>query len=1021
MDIGLLNVEGFAGINDAKATVSRVMSLHQLDAAVFTETWLPYSTPFDVIGYRCYVSDSPPVANTNRHQGGVLICIRTPLSITHVGSVCTPTYQAVTVTFYHPALHEELTLSGAYVSPRCTPADTSRLLDHLAAARGGAAVIAGDFNARHTDWDRTKTPRGNAVRSFLIRQHYRAAIPAAPTYRSHHGSSTVDFSVYRGLSSTCCVLKHGSWDARSHHRLVVTRYKRRDAGTLRIPRSVLANPAIRRKVKITYDSSLPRLTAQVYGALSPDEVEATMKKVIQETVQPWLTHFYPKPPRFRPGWNHALERMSKRRRQLLRAAARTKDADLSAQARALDKDIKRTFRRNKRRLLRNSIQEAATHSDTALGPQLSAILARFGLKSDTNEGLQIDPAAFTRYMQQTQRADPKITLEPFYPVRGFKDELRSAILRGKAGKAPGDDGVMNEMMQIHPDGFSALLLELWAAVGRTEYMPMALRDGVVVPLFKKGDPTQPENYRPIVLLSHFRKAISSALNAVVTKAYQFHPNQWGFQSKVGTDFAILHASAKAQYGKDNIAVLDLSRAYDTVPRLRLAELCLHRLGAPVSTMILPLLSPITIRTKGQRSTEEVAELVCGVPQGDVISPTLYNIFMEPLLETVCGTFPDGLSCYCDDTTGLARNPRELQAILNMAHSWAEANGMKWNARKSAALTDGTTVRLGEECLRNAQCVDYLGVSLTRRGTTDGRYQSRVKAAGFVLHQLMHALRGVRLSPTLKYKLFRAHVISRIDYAVPCIPMTPQAEQACDALERRGIAWCLSRPQSSLRDMARAAALVGFMTRAYRQEHLSWKMAGKLVMGAQLTEGYTARERATGHRYHRVLRCFAEHPHSPVWPEWPDQLTTLQERCTEASEKVWIEQLNWANRHRTRPIPKQRQRACVPILRSRAPLWVQLLCIRWYLYRFPTPHTPLNPNGLETMRRALGRRCCTALVIGGLKSALADYAPPSQAQPTGLHTRTALGPHDANPTACTTPTPRASEVQQVPHTTTTPHH
>lgn len=976
MEVGLLNVEGFAGKRNAEHTASRILSLHNLDAAVFTETWTAPDQAPQISGYQVFCSDAPPVPGANRLQGGVMVCVRQQFTVSSAGGVCTPLYQAMTVTIYHPDLHEEISLSGVYVSPRCTPEDTTKLLNHLAAARGGAAIIAGDFNARHTDWDRTVTPRGTALRSFIIRQHYRTAIPTAPTYSSHQGSSVVDFSVYRGLSTAICVIKHGSWDAKSRHRLVITRYKKRESGTLRIPRSVLQNPAIGSRIRTQYDTDLPKLSAQVVAAHSPEELTQAMQNVKHKIIQPWLNHVHPRPPRFRPGWNRHLERKSKERKSLLRKAARTSNDTLRRQAQLLDVQIKREFRRNQRRLLRQALANTTNRTETDTHLQLSNIMACFGRRAFNGEGVRIDPSIFTQFLQRSQRQDPAVELQPFYPLDGFEEELRSAITKGKTGKAPGEDGVTNEMMQLHPTGFSRLLFEVWAAVGRVEYMPRDLREGIVIPLFKKGCPKNPGNYRPIMLLSHMRKAISSAINSMVTKQYQFHHNQWGFQANVGTDLAILHTSAMVQQGLNNIAVLDLKSAYDTVPRGKLAAICNQRLGSSLTAMILPLLSPMTVRTKGQQATEEGAVLTCGVPQGDSISPTLYNIFMDPLLEQVCDKYPNGLSCYADDTIGLGRTVCDLQSILHMADQWAQKNNMRWNCSKSAAMTGGQEVRLGKEALRNAQTVEYLGVSLTRQGTTDGIYQRRIKTAGFVLHQLTRALRSIKLSPVQKYRLFRAHIISRIDYAVPCTPMSTQAVKACDNLEARGIGWCLSRPRSGIKDIARAAALVGFIPRPYRNEYLTWRLAGRLTAGILTGKSGTQWDANNARRAHKALSALAHHNHSPIQPEWLDDPDALQARCAKATTASWQRQTSWANRHKTRHIPNTHHRTCVPALRAPLPIWIQTLSIRWYLYRFPTPLTPLRTEDHEAVRDILGCHTLPPRAKEKLTRALTKYAPPT---------------------------------------------
>ncbi|PXF39596.1 RNA-directed DNA polymerase from mobile element jockey [Gracilariopsis chorda] len=928
------------------------MQLHQLDALVLTETWLAPDAPIKIPGMECFLSDAPHVPRANRRQGGVLVCVRAPLVVRLAAGVCTPTYQAMTVTLYHPGLHDEVTLSGVYASPQASQQELTKLLSHLSAASGGAAIIAGDLNARHPNWDKKKNAQGSVVRDFIIKHRYRIAVPANPTFQSPHGSSTVDVSICRGLHTVCCVIKHGSWDRRSHHRLVITRYKRRPAGMLRVPRSILNSPAIGKKVKAQYDVQIPKLADQAVGVQSPKELDSLMADIVEAVTQPWLQHVRSKAPRFRAGWTHTLERKSRRKRELLRQAAKSGKKELRKEAEMMDRAIKREFRRRKRRLLRRALAELAEGTETDEELRLDQTLARFGLAVDCEDTPHVDPLTFTNYLASSQRDDPTIQMEPFYPVPELKEEIRNAIIRGKRNKAPGEDGIMFEMLQLDPGGFGNLLFEVWAAVGRVEHMPLSLREGVVAPMYKKGDASRPESYRPIMLLSHMRKAVSSAINAIVVKAYKFHPNQWGFQRRVGTDSAILHANDMLLHGKDQVAILDLKRAYDMVPRAKLVELCRHRLGSSLTAMIAPLLAPTRTKTKGQSATERSVDLVCGVPQGDVISPTLYNIFMEPLLERVCSLYPNGLSCYCDDTVGMADTREGLQCILDEVEAWAVQNDMEWNPDKSVSMAQSPGVSLYGSRLKNMSEAPYLGITLTQYGVTDTRYRERVKVAGFILHKLMRALKGVPLSPIQRYRLLRSQVISRIDYAIPTIPISVLAAEECDKLERRGLAWCLYRQHKGLPDTARAAALVGLYSRAYRYDRLSWKLAWRLTLAAQVERQWSGNAGYRPGKAGRVLRYFSQAEHSPIVPVWLTNLQELGAKCADMVEGSWARQLRWANRHRTRPLPNTRQRSAVPVLRSKVPLWAKLRCVSWYLYKLPNPRARLSAGKLEEVKAAL---------------------------------------------------------------------
>lgn len=969
MNVGILNVEGFRGPDDATRTASHVMRLHQLDALVCTETWLTPDKKVHVPGASCFLSDAPHVQRTNRHQGGVMVCVRTPLIVHTAAGVCTPFYQAMTVNFYNPTLKEDLTLSGVYVSPRCPVEELSRLLRHLAGAGGPAAILAGDFNARHTDWDRAQNTRGGALRQFVLRRHYHTAIPTSPTYSSRQGSSTVDFSICRGLDAISCIVRHGSWNNTSRHRLVVTKFTPCPPGSTRVPSTVLSNPNVRKKVQECYTKSLPILTSEAAGVSTEKELNLLMNRIQDHTLQPWLPHVRRKPRRFRPGWTFRLERKSKRRRSLLQAAQLRHDPTLRKEAMTLDREIKREFRRNKRRALRQALRTACEDENSSL-TQVSQVLHRFGVHAGSPHTLDIDPAEYTAHLRSLQREDEQVELTPFYPLQELEKEIRTAITRGRKGKAPGCDGIVYDMMQLDPEGYAKLLLEVWAAVGRTEHMPTALREGVVYPLYKKGDTGLPESYRPIVLLSHMRKAISSAVNSIITHQYCFHPNQWGFQKRMGTEQAIIHTQHMISQGQHTVAVLDLKKAYDTVPRTKLIDICENRLGSSITDMIRPLLAPMPVRTKGQSWAAAPASLRCGVPQGDCISPTLYNMFMDPLLEKISDKYANGLSCYCDDTTAVAKSNQDLQDILNEAQDWAAANGMEWNVAKCSAICDEPGVTLNGAPINRATEVPYLGVSLTQQGVSDTRLQERIRNAGYLLHKLTGLTRGLHLSHLQRYHLFRSQIVSRVDYALHCTPLSPEVATQGNRLEQRGLAWCLSRKPVGIKDLERAAALVGFLPLHHRRKRLAWRMISRLLHTMQLGNqgNRVARDRAS--KAERVLRLYQHMQQSPLAGLGHLGKPSLERKCESVLESIWPQMLQHVNRHKTRPLPNSKRRGPAPVLRARVAPEVKRLSILWYMYKLPSPTIPVPKHQHEAIRLALEASTLTKRHATALTAALA---------------------------------------------------
>lgn len=73
------------------------------------------------------------------------------------------------------------------------------------------------------------------------------------------------------------------------------------------------------------------------------------------------------------------------------------------------------------------------------------------------------------------------------------------------------DDVHSEMLQTAPAVFARVITKIWEVVGKTKVIPEAWTRGILVPLHKKGANNKLENYRPLCMLSHNRKAVERAV------------------------------------------------------------------------------------------------------------------------------------------------------------------------------------------------------------------------------------------------------------------------------------------------------------------------------------------------------------------------------------------------------------------------------------------------------------------------------------------------------------------------------
>lgn len=172
--------------------------------------------------------------------------------------------------------------------------------------------------------------------------------------------------------------------------------------------------------------------------------------------------------------------------------------------------------------------------------------------------------------------------------------------------------------------------------------PDDLKRADIIPLHKGGDKTQMTNYRPISLISNLAKIMEKIGHV---RLYNFliinkciSNKQYGFLKNIGTTDALNHISniiyTKLDKSKPIIAAfLDLTKAFDTVQhKLLLAKLERYGVRGPILKLLTNYLSnrKQLVKINGNRSTDRVVQI--GVPQGTILGPLLFLIYVNDLLQ-----------------------------------------------------------------------------------------------------------------------------------------------------------------------------------------------------------------------------------------------------------------------------------------------------------------------------------------------------------------------------------------------------
>uniref|UniRef100_A0A670I3D4 Reverse transcriptase domain-containing protein n=1 Tax=Podarcis muralis TaxID=64176 RepID=A0A670I3D4_PODMU len=299
---------------------------------------------------------------------------------------------------------------------------------------------------------------------------------------------------------------------------------------------------------------------------------------------------------------------------------------------------------------------------------------------------------------------PRLSLGP---VLDHFDRISPAdvdrLLRaGKPTTCPLDP-CQSWLIRACPDEVRAPLGDIINLSLGTWTFPGELKEAVVHLFLKKTslDPLDLTNYRPVLNLPFLGKVIERAvaeqLGGFLDETSALDPFQSGFRAGHGTETALVTLTDDLRRQLDRggsglLILLDLSAAFDLVDH-ELLDHCLADVG--IQDTVLQWLC-LFLSGRGQRvalggELSSRHSLVCGVPQGAILSPMLFNIFMCPLAQLV---WSFGLGChqYADDTQlyllmdGLPDSaPDTLIRCLDAVAGWSRGNRLKLNPSKTEVL------------------------------------------------------------------------------------------------------------------------------------------------------------------------------------------------------------------------------------------------------------------------------------------------------------------------------------------------
>jgi hypothetical protein len=277
------------------------------------------------------------------------------------------------------------------------------------------------------------------------------------------------------------------------------------------------------------------------------------------------------------------------------------------------------------------------------------------------------------------------------------EQVKHAISSSKNNNSTGADGInIKHLKHLGPIALE-FLTNLYSTTVNTNEIPQIWKLAKIVPILKPDkDPGQGTSYRPISLLSPIAKTLEKIVLPYITENIPNQEHQHGFKTKHSTTTALHNINntiiqgfnRKAPPQRTVMVALDMSKAFDTVNIHKLIHK-LHQTNTP-NTIIKFTANYIKGRqafTTYQNCNSKLKQLKTGVPQGGVLSPTLFNIYMSDIPSPPPNI---DLETYADDITTESSHTNieiaqdNLQPYLQDIHNWTIENNLTLNAGKSTS-------------------------------------------------------------------------------------------------------------------------------------------------------------------------------------------------------------------------------------------------------------------------------------------------------------------------------------------------
>lgn len=370
-----------------------------------------------------------------------------------------------------------------------------------------------------------------------------------------------------------------------------------------------------------------------------------------------------------------------------------------------------------------------------------------------------------------------------------EDEIRDIFQRLKNSKAPGVDRINNRLLKKLPLRGITYLLFIICSCLKLSYFPARWKHAKVIPIHKPNkDTSSSSSYRPISLLCSISKILERVILNRVNKFLEDNntipEEQHGFRKKFSTTHQLTKVIKQAKEelstgSSTGIIMLDVEKAFDRVWHNGLLFKMINlRFPAYIINIIHEFLKERTFHVDINGAKSPIYKIPFGVPQGAVLSPTLYNIYTYDIPKFI----NTKLALFADDTAFFCSSPlvsviiEALKSHANLIKNYMKKWKITINSQKTQALfitkrikkeLPGRKIKIFDTNVPWLNQCKYLGMILEKRLTFKHHIEYVISRANIAIKTLYPLIsRKSKLHVNNKLLIYKLAIRPILTYACP---------------------------------------------------------------------------------------------------------------------------------------------------------------------------------------------------------------------------------------------------------------